>query len=208
MFGAFFAGFAFGAWHVLLGPDHLAAVGPLSVDARRRAWRIGLRWGLGHAAGVLAVGLVAYALVDLARLEFVSFWGERLIGVFLIGIGIWGLAHRSRPELSTDRAEQLHVHTGWAMAVGVLHGLAGSAGVLGVLPALAMPSWLDAASYLAGFALGTIGSMICASLIFGLSATLGSGDQPRVFRRVLSAVSIASILIGCVWLGYPHLASG
>ncbi|NRA01497.1 MAG: High-affinity nickel transporter [Myxococcales bacterium] len=208
MFSALFAGLAFGAWHVLLGPDHVAAVAPFSVDARRRAWRVGLRWGLGHAAGVLAVGCVAYALVDLARLEFLSRWGERLIGVFLIGIGIWGLTHRSRPEPSTGRSEQLHVHTGWAMAVGVLHGLAGSAGVLGVLPALAMPSWLDAGSYLAGFALGSIATMVGVSLVFGLSTRLGSGDQPRVFRRVLSAVSIASILIGCLWLGQPQLASG
>lgn len=94
------------------------------------------------------------------------------------------------------------------MVVGVLHGLAGSAGVLGVLPALAMPSPLDAGSYLAGFGLGTIACMVGVSLIFGVSTTLGSGDQPRLFRRVLSAVSIASILIGCLWLVYPQLDPG
>ena len=58
------------------------------------------------------------------------------------------------------------------------------------------------------FALGSIATMVGVSLVFGLSTRLGSGDQPRVFRRVLSAVSIASILIGCLWLGQPQLASG
>ncbi len=204
MFAPFFAGLAFGAWHVLLGPDHLAAIAPFSVDARRRAWRVGLRWGLGHALGVLLVASVAYWLIDPARFSVLSDWGSRLIGVFLVGIGVWGLLHSSRPRLPVaDREIDPHVHTGWALAVGVLHGLAGTAGLLGVLPALAMPSFLDASGYLAGFALGGIATMIGVSVIFGLSTGLGPNSQERLFRRVMAGVALAAIGIGCAWLFLP-----
>lgn len=48
------AGLAAGAVQVLTGPDHLAAVAPLSVASREAAWKAGLRWGRGHCAvGVL-----------------------------------------------------------------------------------------------------------------------------------------------------------
>jgi len=52
-----------GAFHVLSGPDHLAAVAPLALSSEgRHAWREGWRWGLGHTAGVIVVALVALAL--------------------------------------------------------------------------------------------------------------------------------------------------
>ena len=51
------AGLAAGALHVWSGPDHLAAVAPLAVRGRRRSWAVGMRWGIGHSAGVAAVAL-------------------------------------------------------------------------------------------------------------------------------------------------------
>jgi len=51
-----------------------------------------------------------------------------------------------------------HVHTHAAFAVGILHGVAGSSHVFGVLPALALPP-VSAALWLAGFGLGTIAGM-------------------------------------------------
>ncbi len=54
-----FAGLVAGFVHVLSGPDHLAAIAPYAVDSRSRAWRTGVRWGLGHTAGVLCVGAAA-----------------------------------------------------------------------------------------------------------------------------------------------------
>ena len=48
--------------HVLSGPDHLAAIAPYAVDGKTRAWRTGVRWGLGHATGALAVGLLMLAV--------------------------------------------------------------------------------------------------------------------------------------------------
>jgi hypothetical protein len=88
---ALFAGLVAGAVHVVTGPDHLAAVAPLAVDARASAWRAGLRWGLGHSAGVAVVGLLALGLRETLPIDALSSVSERLIGVTLIGLGLWGV---------------------------------------------------------------------------------------------------------------------
>src|SRR2546426_10826940 len=53
-----------GAVHVWSGPDHLAALAPLAVRRPRRAWVPGMRWGLGHSAGVGLIGLLSLWLRD------------------------------------------------------------------------------------------------------------------------------------------------
>src|SRR5262249_62336555 len=56
------AGLGAGVLHTWTGPDHLAALSPLAVSRGRRAWGLGVRWGIGHSAGALALaglGLLA-----------------------------------------------------------------------------------------------------------------------------------------------------
>src|SRR5436309_934893 len=85
------AGFASGLAHVLSGPDHLAAIAPISVKHPRRSWVAGLRWGLGHASGVCAVGTLSLLLRGLIPMDFISDSSDRLVGLLLIGIGAWAL---------------------------------------------------------------------------------------------------------------------
>ena len=72
-----------GAVHVWSGPDHLAALAPLAVRRPRRAWLPGMRWGLGHSAGVGLIGLLSLWLRDRLPVDLLSTWGERLVGVML-----------------------------------------------------------------------------------------------------------------------------
>src|SRR5207249_2193668 len=88
---AIFTGLAAGSVHVWSGPDHLAAIAPLAVRRTHRAWAPGLRWGLGHSAGVGLVGLLSLWLRDLLPVNLLSTWGERTVGVMLFGIGLWAL---------------------------------------------------------------------------------------------------------------------
>ena len=71
------SGLAAGLIHVLTGPDHLAAVAPLSVRSSARGWLTGARWGMGHSAGVLMVGLLSLVLREVLPLE-------RLRGIALV----------------------------------------------------------------------------------------------------------------------------
>jgi hypothetical protein len=56
---AILSGLVAGSIHVVSGPDHLTAVAPLSVRHPNHARAMGFKWGLGHASGVIFVGLLA-----------------------------------------------------------------------------------------------------------------------------------------------------
>src|SRR5688572_6585599 len=134
-----------GFFHVLSGPDHLAAVAPLAVEDRRRGWLAGWTWGIGHASGVTVVAVLAVLLRDLLPIESLSAWSERVVGVALIGIGLWAFRHSLRIGAATHvhgavAHDHVHVQRGprWirrmghahaAFAMGVLHGVAGSSHV-------------------------------------------------------------------------------
>lgn len=217
------AGLVAGAVHVFSGPDHLAALAPLSVKARRRAWAIGLRWGIGHSSGVIFVGAIAFLVRGFINIDFLSEWGERLVGVVLIGVGLWGLrsfmhdrlhAHEHSDVGGGDahthfhvhspgdehESPEAHVHTHTAFMVGTLHGVAGTSHLLGVLPALALPTLEDTALYLIAFALGTILAMVAFSTALGWSA-----PQPgmRSYSWLLGGTSGAAIVVGLGWILLP-----
>jgi len=193
------AGLGFGALHVL-SPDHWVALLPLSLDAGRRGWRVGLQWGLGHALGLIGLALVAQGLREWLDLNLLGVSGEWLIGIVLIGIGVWGLAHRGHsatPSHAPDSSEargpsgrlgleaqcphgpsalrthshsQAHVHTGVAFGVGLVHAFGGIGVFLVALPTLGFDGWGQIAAYVIGFASGTIVAMGAFSALLGTLA--------------------------------------
>ncbi len=221
---AIVTGLWMGLIHVLSGPDHLAAVGPLSMERRDRgAWRVGLRWGLGHTSGVLVVGLLALLLREVLPIERLASYAEWLVGVVLIVIGLWGIRkaltfHLHTHEHSHDGESHVHVHvhgrktahasssfkthlhTHAAFAIGTLHGLAGSSHVLGVLPALAFPNRLQAFSYLAAFGVGTIFAMTSFASVLGWMAQGSVASGHRIYRGLMLGCSSAAVIIGGYWL--------
>ena len=213
------AGIAAGLIHVFSGPDHLAAIAPLAVKKQRRAWLTGLRWGAGHASGVAFVGVLSLLLRGVLPVDLISNWSDRLVGLLLVGIGLWTLRkalhiHAHEHEHDGETHEHVHVHARNAQAhdkprshlhkhaafgIGTLHGLSGSAHFLAIIPALAMPSNALAITYLACYGLGTVLAMIgFASAIHSLSARFAG--TAKVYRGVLFACSVIAILVGGVWL--------
>jgi hypothetical protein len=191
---ALIAGLAAGLLHVFSGPDHLAAIAPLAADGDRRHWRTGLQWGVGHTAGVLLIATLLLILKAQLPLDVISAYSERLVGIALIGVGVWGVWK------AAGRAITPHSHSGASFAMGTLHGLAGSSHLFGVLPALAFSTRVDSMIYLAGFGVGAIAGMSAFAAGMGLlSARLGSNHQSR-YRGLLYASSAAALVIGGVWL--------
>ncbi len=220
---AVLTGLLAGTLHVWSGPDHLAAIAPLAVRGRTRSWIAGVRWGLGHSAGVGGVGLVSLWLREQLPTEALSAWGERLVGVMLVGIGLWGLQRAGRARVHThrhahhdDETEHVHahlhargpahekpvphVHMHAAFGIGTLHGMAGSSHLLGVLPALAFPTTGQAVTYLLAFGAGTIASMTVFASVMGLVATRPAFDGARASRGFMACASAAALVVGCVWL--------
>ncbi len=191
---AVLAGVAAGFLHVLAGPDHLAAVAPLAVDDERSAWRSGMVWGLGHMGGVLAVGALLLAFRDWLPVDALSAWSERAIGAALIALGAWGLWKVGRPHTHTRRTGRV------SLAMGTMHGLAGSSHFYGVLPSLLFTSRLDGAWYLGGFGVGAIAAMTLFAMLVG-AASAASGHPDAVVRRaILYSASMAAVAVGGLWL--------
>jgi sulfite exporter TauE/SafE len=218
------AGLVAGLLHVFAGPDHLAALAPLSLQARRRAWAVGLRWGLGHSSGVLVVAAAAFGLRQVVHLEALSAWGERLVGATMIVLGLWGLRSLFRERLhahghhhegsdhvhfhvhrsgEAHDAPRAHVHRHAAFWVGTLHGLAGTAHLVGILPSLALPTAAQTAAYLLAFATGTLLAMTLFASLIGILAPGRTERGLRAYRWVLGAASGLCALTGAAWILLP-----
>jgi sulfite exporter TauE/SafE len=213
------AGLTAGIMHVGSGPDHLAAIAPLSLRKTPRSWLVGARWGLGHSAGVGVIGILLLWFRDLLPLQWLSVWGERLVGVMLIGIGLWALRkalriHSHEHDHHGDRHVHLHAHaqaarhepaahshhTHAAFGIGLLHGLAGSSHFYGILPALAFPSRNQAIVYLISFAAGTVLSMGVFSSILQWLALRHAVAGVRAYRFLMISCALAALGVGCFWL--------
>jgi hypothetical protein len=208
-----------GFFHVLSGPDHLAAVAPIAVTDRERGWLAGWTWGVGHAAGVVVVALLAVLLRDvLPPIDLISAWSERLVGAALIAVGVWALRRslRIRPAAHAHGPvshEHVHVQAGpaWvrrlghahaSFCLGVLHGVAGSSHFFGVLPALALPTLAASITYIGAFGAGTVAAMTMFAAAVGLG-TVRTPPGAGAHRLMLVTAALLAIAVGGVWLVTP-----
>jgi nickel/cobalt transporter (NicO) family protein len=195
------AGLGSGAIHAVSGPDHLLSLAPLSLGIGRRAWRVGLMWGLGHALGtLLCVAGVALAAAAL-DLDVLRTYGDRLGGLALLVTGVVGLRrwllHRSPGEQSSKAGEKATTRS--VLTIGFIHGLTGAAAVLMLLPAAVSSSATWQALFLGGFALGSTVAM--AALTAALSAS--SSAMPKreaLLRHVPAVASFGSVVLGGCWV--------
>jgi hypothetical protein len=198
---AFFAGLAAGLLHVFSGPDHLAAVAPMAADSDRSHWRTGLQWGFGHTAGVLMIAALLLIVRDQLPLDAISAYSERIVGVALIAVGGWGIwgAWVRRCEGAGTGTRRAHNHGSASVGMGIVHGLAGSSHLFGVIPALAFATRLESMSYLAGFGMGAIAGMTAFAAGIGL-LSLRLGHSRSHYRGLLFASSAAALVVGGFWL--------
>ncbi len=187
-------GLLFGALHVLSGPDHLAAVAPLSLRARG-AWRVGLAWGLGHALMVCALGVVVLLAGRSLPLEAWGVHSERVVGASVVLVGIWSLwraRHPSPIEAETHRHYRVPPGAHAAFWIGSLHGLAGGTHLVGLLPGVAVDHpW----GYLAAF---VVASVVTMSVVTGVAGPWLAREPRRAWAAKLSAW--AAIAIGLAWI--------
>jgi len=194
-------------------PDHLAAVTTLIASGQERAARsaagLGLVWGLGHGTSLFAFGvpIVLYRAYLPAAVQLDA---ETAVGVMIVVLALALLQRWRRGRFHVP----VHAHDGdrhshgartplQAYAIGLVHGIGGSAGV-GVVLLAAIPSHPLAVGCLGLFALFTAVSMSLLSGGFGL--TLARPAVQRSFARLAPAVGVASLAFG-IWyvLGAQHV---
>ena len=132
-------------------------------------------------------------------LDAISAYSERIVGVALIVVGVWGdLEGAAAPWSRT------HSHAGASFAMGALHGLAGSSHLFGVLAGAGVfARALMSVLYLAGFGIGAMAAMSAFAAGMGLLIAIRVGSTQRRYRGLLYASSAAALVIGGFWLVGP-----
>ena len=184
---------------VLLGlrhagdPDHLTAVTTLVASGRdragRRAARLGLTWGLGHATSLFLFGIpvvVAGAYLP----SRVQSGAETAVGTIMVLLAASLLVRWRRGSLHARARTRTAAQ---AYAIGLVHGMGGTAGV-GVLLLAGIRDHALAVVALGLFALCTAASMALASSGFGF--VLDSTRVRRSLDRLAPVLGVASLTFG------------
>ncbi|XP_027089311.1 uncharacterized protein LOC113783411 [Coffea eugenioides] len=206
-------GFLAGCLHTLSGPDHLAALAPLSIGRTRiESAAVGALWGCGHDAGQVIFGLMFLLLKDRLHIEIIRTWGTRVVGFTLMVIGAMGIREASEvpaPCVALENGEcDVSIYEGLenptigkkkiglaTFATGIVHGLQPDA-LMMILPALALPSRVAGAAFLLMFLVGTVVAMGSYTVVIGSCSEALKERVPRITEKLTWASSLVAIALG------------
>ncbi len=181
-------GFVLGVRHAL-DADHLAAVSTIVSERKSVAGSalVGAIWGLGHTAALLVVAMLMIGL-RMQIPETLARGFELGVAGMLVALGL-NLLLRGRAQASSPRSNRR------PFLVGLMHGLAGSAGLmLAVLATIPTPTL--ALAYVGTFGLGSVGGMMVMSVMLGLPIALAAGRFARAEGWLQTCAAVGSVVVG------------
>lgn len=215
-------GFVIGMMHAIEA-DHLAAVATLMnrKDGRTALMARGAFWGLGHTLALFLICATVF-LLGLGISARVEASLELIVGVMILGLGLrvlWRLwtqrihlhAHshdgekhfhaHSHAQDNVAHKDSAHDHSHarrghmTAMGVGLVHGAAGSAGLL-VLTVATTDSAAQALAYFAVFGVGSLAGMALLTVI--ASYPLDALERGAGWMRTATSLIIGGL---STWVG-------
>ena len=87
-----------------------------------------------------------------------------------------------------------------ALAVGLVHGIAGPGGILGVLPAVQLNDWSLSSAYLSAFCLSSVLAMGSFAALYGEATARLSSGKERTKWVLLTFSAALSVVVGVLWL--------
>ena len=204
-------------------PDHLTAVATLMLSererSRNRAAALGLAWGTGHGVTLFGFGLPVVLAVPLLA-GGIQGIAEVAVGLAIVFLSIrllvrWkrgyfhahphehgGVPHAHPHVHEKDHADDAHAHRhargrtlGGSFAMGLLHGVAGSAAA-GLIVIAASPDTAARVVALAVFAAGTALSMAVVSTALGHVVARGPA---RRLEALVPVVGLAGLAFGVAY---------
>jgi len=169
-------------------PDHIVAVSTIVSRERSisRAGGIGVLWGIGHTLTILIVG-GAIIVLKLAFSPTLGLSLEMIVAAMLMLLGALNVLDVRPSAVVSDRVRPF--------AVGVVHGLAGSAAAtLLLLPLIGDARW--ALLYLVVFGLGTIAGMALVTVAIAVPAALAAARVNNLQRSIRLASGAISLVFG------------
>ena len=185
-FSILLLGFVLGMRHAT-DADHVVAVTAI-VSGEPSLWRscrVGVLWGIGHSVTILLAGgaIVVFRLAVPPRLGLAL---EFAVALMLILLGVLSLSNRTTAAATSALRP---------VAVGLVHGLAGSAFVALLVLAAVPGPWLGLA-YLAIFGVGTIAGMALVTMAIAVPSAFGARHVVRAHRYLRVASGLASVGFG------------
>ena len=218
-------GFVFGLYHAIEA-DHLAAVSAIVSEHKNvlTASIIGGFWGLGHTISLFIVGALVI-FVNLQFSESTKQYLEGIVGVMLVLLGLNALRkiftaekiHTHTHSHDGHKHSHLHLHQDEkseashhrfaprSVAVGMVHGLAGSAGLM-ILVLQSIESPWVALLYIAIFGVGSIAGMMIMSLLMGLPLYFTAGRFTAVNKGIRFLAGAFSLVWGAMLINEKFFA--
>lgn len=186
LFSVLSIGFILGIKHAI-EPDHVIAVSTIASKSKK-LWQstlAGVFWGIGHTATLFLVGIVLIIMKNEIS-DKVSMSLEFLVGIMLVYLGIMNILNfvkkkqhqHMHHEQTTNKMSYLK-----STAIGLVHGLAGSAAMV-LLTMTTVDSVGEAAAYILFFGAGTILGMLVFTTVLGIPFVFSS--QKYNVNRVLA----------------------
>ena len=216
-------GFLLGLQHALEA-DHIATVASIAADKRgtSRIVRHGALWGLGHALTLGAFGGAVYAL-ELNLSDRLATGLEFIVGIMMLLIGgrlIYAIVKaRIHFHIHHHRTGEVHFHAhshagdvanhalsthahahpkgawGRSLAIGMMHGLAGSAALV-ALAASSAPSVHVGLVFMLVFAVGSIAGMAAFSAVIAVPLSWTANTLTWASRSLQVLAGIIAVGIG------------
>ena len=223
MFSILTFGFLIGMRHALEA-DHVAAVASLATGSKstREAIFHGAIWGLGHTIALLAIGTVVI-LMNSSVPEAIAHWLEFTVGVMLVLLGADVIRRLIRDRIhfhfhkhASDDSVHLHAHshrgegkhrlsphdhrhekgvTARVLAVGIMHGLAGSAALV-LLVAGTIENTMTGLLYIILFGFGSVVGMAALSAVIAIPLRYSATSMTWAFNGLQAIVGVATISLG------------
>jgi nickel/cobalt exporter len=188
--------------------DHVVAVTTIVTQQRtiKSSASIGLLWGLGHTITIFIVGsaIIVFRMVIPPRLGLSM---EFCVACMLILLGLVNITRRgaavpAQPVQTLSRYQTLR-----PLAVGLVHGLAGSAAVaLLVLSTIKSPLWSTA--YLLVFGFGTMMGMMLMTTAMSLPMIYAGRKFFRFNHWLVTLSGTASVAFGAFLVYQIGFVSG
>lgn len=180
-------------------PDHVVAVTAIAARTRRVATAalLGVIWGLGHTLTLFVAGgaIILFNLVVPPRVGLAL---EFAVAIALVAVGALNLRRARAHDDHGGLAGEGRVPHWRAFAMGLVHGLAGSAAVALLVLATVRDPRL-AAAYLALFGAGTLAGMALVTAGFAAPIATATRRWPSLGGHVRLATGVLSVAFG-VWL--------
>ncbi|WP_284645598.1 HoxN/HupN/NixA family nickel/cobalt transporter [Paenibacillus silviterrae] len=188
-------GFILGIKHAV-EPDHVIAVSTIASQTKKlsRSSLAGVFWGIGHTATLFLIGLIVLLLKEEIS-ERLAMSLEFLVGVMLVYLGFTGMLTYRKLSGHMHSIDRSH----WkSVAVGFIHGLAGSAAMVLLTMSTVHSIW-QGLVYIIVFGAGTVIGMLLFTTVIGLPFVFTAGHSR--FNRVLTqATGLISMTFGVYYM--------